>query len=101
VGVQSRMSQRVASNRKGQPFRGAGDQTVNLGGGQPDAAFGQVWHELGDGEHTSGGHQLSQAPPIADLAWHHEILPGRRAASMMASRTRRRERVRKSEETQV
>ncbi|MDI3403218.1 hypothetical protein [Streptomyces cavernicola] len=60
-----------------------------------------VRHELGDGEHATGGHQFAQAPSVADLAWHQEVLPGRRAASVVASKARRRERVRKSEETQV
>ncbi|WP_406493331.1 reverse transcriptase domain-containing protein [Streptomyces sp. NBC_00846] len=54
-----------------------------------------------DREHAASGHQFAQAPPVADLACHQQVLPGRRAASMVASRTRRRERVRKSEETQV
>lgn len=44
--------------------------------------------------------ELADRGGSAALEWE-EVLPGRRAASMVASRTRRRERVRKSEETQV
>ena len=35
---------------QGQPFRGAGDQPVDLGGGQRDAAFGEQRHQVGGGE---------------------------------------------------
>ena len=55
-------------HRQRQPFGGAGDQPVDLGGGQVDAALGQQRRQLGGGEHPAGGHDLAQPPVVADLA---------------------------------
>lgn len=68
VGARSRTSQRAASTSRNSHPQVPRDQTVNhLGGGQHDAAFGQVRHEPGDGEHAPDGHQLTHTPPPGDL----------------------------------
>ena len=81
-----------------------------------DAAFGQQRREVGGGEQPAGGHDLAQPPLVADVAAF--IGCSRSAAApivaaavpaavgsvawvRVASRARRRVRVRKSEDTQV
>ena len=86
-----------------QPLRGAGHQPVDLGGGQVDAAVVQHRHQLGRGVDLVPGHHLAQVPGVADLASYVCLTVAwvPRAAATVASRCRRRVRVRKSEDTQV
>jgi hypothetical protein len=102
---------------KRQPFRGAGDQPVDLRGGQRDAALGQQRNKLGGGEQAAFGHQLAQSPAVADLSSHPElpvvvavavvVVPASgvallaSAAWTVASSAACSVRVRKSEDTQV
>src|SRR5919201_1236311 len=68
----------------------------------PRAAGAEQRHELGDGEHAVGGHDLAQPPLVADLAFHRLLRPGcPMAAARVSSSARRTVRVLKSDDTHV
>ena len=52
------------------PFGGAGDQAVDLGGGQFDAALAEQRNQFGGGVDPVLGHHFAQPPGVADLALH-------------------------------
>jgi hypothetical protein len=73
---------------------------VDLGCGQVDSAFLQQGDEFGGSEDAAVGHHFPKSPVVADLPFHARLSWPRSASATVASRWRRRVRLRKSEDTQ-